>query len=199
MTAFPARKLVQDDQGLVAAALRREPQALTTLAERLECIPKFLFKIHGQRGERVPRDWLQDLSQTTFTVVLEKLSDYRAEACLETWVYRTCFFQYLAHEKVARRRRPLPVATETLDRHPGGFDDNGDVLDREQELTHLSEALAELPEPSRMLLERRHFENRGFPEIASELGVPVGTLKNRYYRILEELRRTLRAGKRTRS
>ncbi len=179
------------------AVLRKEARALSTLSERLGCIPRFLFKIHGQRGRRVPSDWLSDLAQTTFVVVLEKLREFRGEACLETWVYRTCYFQYLAHEKMARRKRPLPVATEALDEHPAAQGSLEEALDRDQAMAELAEVVAELPAEQRRLLERRHFANESFKAIADDQGIPLGTLKNRYYRVLEELKAKLLQRNRT--
>jgi RNA polymerase sigma factor (sigma-70 family) len=181
----------RDDRGLVHSALRAEPAARAALAERMECIPRFLFKIHVQRGRRVPSTMLEDLAQTTSAVVLEKLPEFRGDSRLETWIYRTCWFQYLAHEKIARRRRPTLLETESLESQPSRTPVPVDQLDRSEVEEALAEAISHLQPEQRELLEQRHFDGLGFQEIAARSSLPVGTLKNRYYRILSLLREEL--------
>ncbi|MBK9387684.1 MAG: sigma-70 family RNA polymerase sigma factor [Planctomycetes bacterium] len=186
----------REDRGLVRAALRAEPAARAALAERMECIPRFLFKIHVQRGRRVPASMLEDLAQTTSAVVLEKLEEFRGDSRLETWIYRTCWFQYLAHEKIARRRRPALLETESLEAQPSNTPVPIDELTRSEVEEALAEAIAHLEPEQRELLEQRHFDGLGFQEIAVRLCLPVGTLKNRYYRVLSLLREELERGAR---
>lgn len=186
----------REDRGLVRAALRAEPAARAALAERMECIPRFLFKIHVQRGRRVPASMLEDLAQTTSAVVLEKLEEFRGDSRLETWIYRTCWFQYLAHEKIARRRRPALLETESLESQPSNTPVPIDELTRSEVEEALAEAIAHLEPEQRELLEQRHFDGLGFQEIAVRLCLPVGTLKNRYYRVLSLLREELERGAR---
>lgn len=181
----------RDDRGLVRSALRAEPAARAALAERMECIPRFLFKIHVQRGRRVPATMLEDLAQTTSAVVLEKLPEFRGDSRLETWIYRTCWFQYLAHEKIARRRRPTLLEPESLESQPSRTPVPVEQLDRSEVEEALAEAIAHLQPEQRELLEQRHFDGLGFQEIAARSSLPVGTLKNRYYRILSLLREEL--------
>jgi len=189
----------RDDRGLVHAALQAEPAARVALAERMECIPRFLFKIHTQRGRRVPSAMLEDLAQTTSAVVLEKLPEFRGDSRLETWIYRTCWFQYLAHEKIARRRRPTPLEGENLEsRASKSLGSRStvplDELDRSELERALAAAIAHLEPEQRELLEQRHFDGLGFQEIAQRKSMPVGTLKNRYYRVLSLLRESLERG-----
>lgn len=194
-SSSPLRHMMPgDDRGFVQAALRAEPAARTALAERMECIPRFLFKIHTQRGRRVPSTMLEDLAQTTSAVVLEKLPEFRGDSRLETWIYRTCWFQYLAHEKIARRRRPMPMEGEHLESRAGMGPLPLEELGR-SELEHaLAAAIAHLEPEQRDLLEQRHFDGIGFQELAARMSLPVGTLKNRYYRVLSLLRAALESG-----
>lgn len=67
-------------------------------------------------------------------------------------------------------------------------------LDGALDGARVSRALAALPEPQREVLYLGYFEGLSSSEIASELSLPVGTVKSRVAAALRALRATLGAG-----
>jgi RNA polymerase sigma-70 factor (ECF subfamily) len=63
------------------------------------------------------------------------------------------------------------------------------VLSRQRELrAAVARAVAELPEPQRMVLVLRHDEGMSFEDMARLTGTPASTLKSRFTAALKQLR-----------
>ena len=61
----------------------------------------------------------------------------------------------------------------------------------QQETEKLGEAIANLPEKQRVLVERAYFEEMSHNEIAEATGLPLGTIKSRIRLALERLRHAM--------
>jgi RNA polymerase sigma-70 factor (ECF subfamily) len=61
----------------------------------------------------------------------------------------------------------------------------------QQETEILGRALAELPSKQRQLIERAYFGDLTHSEIASETGLPLGTIKSRIRLALDRLRHAM--------
>lgn len=96
-----------------------------------------------------------------------------------------------------RRGRPREASLESLGSGPvegvGASAELGPLekLEQSEETRRLLEALGELPERYRTALVLRYLEGLSGPEMARRLGEPEGTLRNRIFRALGRLRRTL--------
>ena len=67
-----------------------------------------------------------------------------------------------------------------------------DISCEQQELAQLvSQAVAELPEPLRVVLVLRHYQGINFEQMARMLGIPASTLKSRFAAALLRLRERL--------
>jgi len=66
------------------------------------------------------------------------------------------------------------------------------VIVLQQESERLTQALANLPEKQRALVESAYFGNLSQSEIAAETGLPLGTIKSRIRLALERLRHEMR-------
>ncbi len=74
--------------------------------------------------------------------------------------------------------------------------DEGDATAEESVLATerakgISEAIAELDENLRNVIELRHFQDASYEEIADILDIPIGTVMSRLYRARKELRERL--------
>ena len=56
----------------------------------------------------------------------------------------------------------------------------------------VAQAVAELPEPLRLVVVLRHYEDMNFEQIARLLGKPASTIKSRFSAALQRLRQRLR-------
>lgn len=189
----PARSAATDpnawaaDLELVAAAAQREPEALERFIARMRCVPRFLGCLNRRASRPLPPETIEDLVQDVLAVVWRRLAEFRGDAALETWVFRICDFQLRnALRRAAPRQGPSleDVAEPEVTTPESPFD---------HEQLHL--ALEALEEAESRVLRLKHYGGLTFDEIATQLGQSANTIKSRYYRGLESLRRWLkRAG-----
>ena len=131
----------------------------------------------------------EDLAQETWVRALSHPP--RTDQPLRGWlatVMRNVLRQ--EHRGESRRsRRHDEVAREAAARQPDA--EGLELLERVTLQRELVAAVLELDEPYRRTLLLRYFEDRGPKRIASEMGVPVSTVKTRLARGLERLRNRL--------
>lgn len=108
-------------------------------------------------------------------------------ASVSTWVFTVARNKKI--DVLRRQRRPEP---EELTWGPEAEPDQEDVLALQQETAQLSEALAELPEKQRELIEKAYFGDMSHSEIADATGLPLGTIKSRIRLALDRLRHAMR-------
>jgi RNA polymerase sigma-70 factor (ECF subfamily) len=143
----------------------------------------------------------RDLTQETFLRAFQSIDRFRGEADLRTWIYRIAINQARNRWRWWRRRRR--ESTVSLDATQG--DSNQTLLSTlaesaanpEQEtLAHerevaLRAALGKLGQSYREAVILRDIEGFTYEEIATTLGINVGTVKSRLARGRQELRRKL--------
>lgn len=106
-----------------------------------------------------------------------------ARASVTTWVFTIARNRRI--DALRKARRPEP---EDLPWGPEPEPDQAEALELAQETERLGQALAQLPEKQRALIERAYFGDLSHSEIAAETGLPLGTIKSRIRLALERLR-----------
>ncbi len=179
--------MLHPDHDRVQAALRREPAAVEWLVACLTCIPRMVQQI-ASRGTRLPRSEWPDAAQDAALVVLRRLPSYHGQAPVEAWMHRIGLNAIRAR---ARRRRPMLAGSmETL---AGDGADPAERLIAAEHSARLREEVDAVGGVEADVLRQRHFECLEFETIAQRTGIGIGTLRTRYYRGLERLRRRLSA------
>jgi RNA polymerase sigma-70 factor (ECF subfamily) len=138
---------------------------------------RFLGRLTG-RADRAA-----DLCQEVFLRLYQAGPRYRENGSFRTWLYRIAL--NVARD-AARRRRPVqPLAgPEPPDRAAGA-----ESVCQQRELARVvADAVAELPEPLRVVIALRHDEGLSFEEIARLTATPASTLKSRFAAALARLR-----------
>ncbi len=143
----------------------------------------------------------RDLTQETFLRAFQSIQQFRGEADIRTWIYRIAINQARNRWRWWRRRRR--DHTVSLDAHDGrglslitslraGRSSNPEqaTLAHEREKT-LNDALKSLGRAYRETVILRDIEGFSYEEIATTLGINVGTVKSRLARGRLELRRKL--------
>ncbi len=127
-----------------------------------------------------------DLTQQTFQIWASKGHQLRDMSKVRSWLFTTLHRAFL----VSRRRQSrftfntLESASESL---PTFSPDFGGLTDGSQVVS----ALAKVDEVYRAAVALFYLEDRSYREIAEILDVPVGTVKSRIARGIEQLRRLL--------
>jgi RNA polymerase sigma-70 factor (ECF subfamily) len=130
---------------------------------------------------------INDLCQEVFLRLFCAGPRYRESGTFSSWLYRIAL--NVARDAGRRCRRPTRslVNQEIVDHADGA-----EAACQQQELADcVSDALALLPEPQRLVLVLRHFEGLSFEEIARLTGSPASTVKSRFAAALERLRAQL--------
>ena len=107
-------------------------------------------------------------------------------ASVATWIFTITRNRRI--DALRRQRRPEP---EELVWGPEEEPHQADVLALTQETAKLGEALSSLPSKQRLLIEKAYFGDLSHSEIASETGIPLGTIKSRIRLALERLRHAM--------
>jgi RNA polymerase sigma-70 factor (ECF subfamily) len=146
-------------------------------------------------------DEARDLTQETFLRAFQSIGRFRGEADLRTWIYRIAINQARNRWRWWRRRRR--DSTVSLEATQG---DAGQTImatlaesaanPEQQTLAHeresaLRSALQKVKRAYRETVILRDIEGFSYEEIATTLGINVGTVKSRLARGRQELRQKL--------
>lgn len=126
----------------------------------------------------------EECAQDVMTTLWQKAQMFDAErASVSTWIFTIARNRMI--DMVRRDRRPDP---EPMPWDREEEPDQAEVYAAAQESRALTAALAELPEKQRSLIQRAYYGDLSHSEIASETGLPLGTIKSRIRLALDRLR-----------
>jgi RNA polymerase sigma-70 factor (ECF subfamily) len=144
------------------------------------------------------RETARDLTQETFVKAFGALGSFDRTYTFSTWLYKiarnTCIDHFRRSKletfsldapmrtKEGEMERDFPSPTHTPERH---------LLLKEKGRL-ITEAIDSLPEKYREVIHMRHTQELPYEEIASILGVPLGTVKARLFRARELLKKRLK-------
>lgn len=143
-----------------------------------------LFETHKHRvAHQVLRmtgdpDAVDDLVQEVFIAAFRRLSDFRGDAQLETWLYRITVNKVRNWYDSGRRRKAREVrAAPTTELLAG--DEPHEQVEAIEELRRLYDALGSLPATFREAFIARAIEGLSLDDASAKLGVPVSTVSYR--------------------
>ncbi len=140
-------------------------------------------------------DEASEVCQEVFFAAFRAIRKFRQDARFSTWLYRIAANRCLTRIK----RRPeqahfsLDVDSNRLlleSRLSQGQSQERLVLEGERRERILL-ALKKLPAEQRAVVELKIYQDQKFEEIADALGTPLSTVKSRFYKSLEVLKRQL--------
>jgi len=173
---------------LTARARAGNAAAMEELARRLACVPAFVRNCNRRLGGPLTENDLDDVTQNVFAAIWAKLERFDGRHDLEGWAFGFCSREVLTAIRARKRARGLPfedaadveVAREPAPGAPGELD----LVERE---------IHDLGPPESDIVRLKHFDEASFPEIATALGMPLGSVKTHYYRAVGRLRVRLAA------
>ena len=181
--------IIDEDQALIAAALKGSAYAWEKLVKRYES------KIynHGLRLTGNSSDAM-DLMQEVFLGVYRNLHRFRGDAKFSSWIFR------IAHNKAVdmnRRKRlmtsPPRFSTEDegdeFEKFPGKTDlEPENRLGNTEQNARVLKMLSELSSDQRSIVELKIFQSLTFEEIAGLQDISENTAKTRFYSALKKLK-----------
>jgi RNA polymerase sigma-70 factor (ECF subfamily) len=170
------------ERELVDRCRRDEPGAFEELVDHFKNLVFALI------ARTIPdRSRAEDVAQDVFLRVHRGLPYFRGEARLSTWIYRIVI-NVCSQEKSQTRpsislddpdsRLPAP---SSVDR---GFADL-ELRDR------LEKAIQQLPPQYRLLIAGHYLEGVQYDDLATAMGLPLGTVKTQLHRAKRQLRQLL--------
>ncbi|MDC0772904.1 RNA polymerase sigma factor [Streptomyces sp. HD] len=173
------------DEDLLSAVADGDQAALRVLYDRhAAAVLRLIRRLTSDQGVA------EEILQETWLAVWRSAAAFRGESSVKGWVMGVARRQ--AHNQL-RRSRPqfadLAEAQDVADPAPGVEDQ---IL-RDAEHTELMTAVEALPAHLREVLALVLVEELPYPEVATALAIPVGTVKSRMSQARQRLGRMLAA------
>jgi RNA polymerase sigma-70 factor (ECF subfamily) len=178
-----------DDNSLIEACRAGRSEAFGILVQRYQDrLYPTMLRLTGSAEDAL------DLLQDAFLKAFEKLDKFHGESSFYTWVYRIAVNLALS----GRRRRKVTLRLTRTDHDPIDPRDESPSSDPTLplELAERDEliqaALNALADDHRAVVVMKEFDGLRYEEIASILGVPVGTVRSRLHRARLDLKERLK-------
>lgn len=176
------------DVALVRRVLAGEALALEGLRARLARLPAMVRHQDAKLGRLLNETELEDVVRDTVAALWAKLGTFEGRSTLETWMYRFAGLELLKTvQRKCRAPEPLEDPWSAPDR--AADEELGEEPDFQR--VDLERALDRLTPGAARAIRERHFEGLPFERIAERAGLPLNTVKARYYRGLARMKEIL--------
>jgi RNA polymerase sigma-70 factor (ECF subfamily) len=183
--AFPLTRPVvdtDDEAALIRRACARDQQAFAQLYRR------HVGRVHAicrRMTADIPR--AEDLTQTVFVKLWEKLGLFRGESAFASWLHRLTVNTVLTDFRTTRRREARVFGTDD----PAALEKSA-TPPRPGLRLDLEQAIAGLPPRARVIFVLHDVEGYTHEEIAGLLELQTGTTKAQLHRARQLLQEALR-------
>ncbi len=180
--------VVSDDATLVKWAMEGDHTAFEYLFNRYR---EALYRLFMHRTGRTADS--DDLVQETFIKVFVNLHRYNPAYTFGQWVYtiaRNTFIDY-----TRKRQDDLSLSDTFSQPHATTPTPEERVINAQQRVA-IQRALQNMAEGYRQLIMMRFFDDYSYEQIASELQLPLGTVKTRIHRAREQMFKLFERGDR---
>ena len=134
----------------------------------------------------------EEVIQDTMVNVWRKAYQFDSgKASASTWIFTIARNRRI--DLIRKSKRPEPDPTDPAF-VPGPEKSSFDVIDKEQEARQLASIIKSLPEEQQKVLKLAFFKEKAHAEVASELGIPLGTVKSRIRLALKKIKKELERG-----
>lgn len=182
-----------EDDALVSEALAGREDSYSKLVDKYQ--KPLYFHIRKMIKEV---ELVDDLVQEVFMKAFHNLNSYSNEYAFSTWIYRIATnhtIDYLRKKKLQTLSIDQPYKTKDGDMEmqlpDESFSTDKPVMKKERKAV-VQEAIDDLPEKYRLVIEMRHMEEKTYQEIADILDLPLGTVKAHIFRARELLYKALK-------
>ncbi len=140
---------------------------------------------------------VEDLVQEAFMKAFNNIQSYNTNYAFSTWLYRITTnhtIDYLRKRKLKTTSIHNPIRTKDgeIEIEISSDNETDRLIIRKERKAIIHEAIRNLPEKYRQVIEMRHLDEMSYDEIAEELDLPLGTVKAHIFRAREMLYKALK-------
>lgn len=183
-----------EDDKLVASAVKGDQAAFRKLVDKYQT-PLYYHVVKMVKD----REQVEDLIQEAFVKAFDNLKSYNTSYAFSTWLYRITTnhtIDYLRKKKLQTMSINEPVKTRDGEMNvqlPDADAGADRSIIRKQRQKIIRDAIHDLPEKYRQVIEMRHLEELSYQEISDALDLPLGTVKAHIFRAREMLYKELKS------
>lgn len=191
--------MAQTDEELAAGVVRGEPEAFALLFARHRAgVRRHLLRIQPDEAAA------DDLTQEVFLRLWRRAEQRQGDAPFRSWLLRIATNLALNHVRTVRRRREQPIEpapptaaeVDDDDRIPPGWmidaaaTSPDDALIRDDRRRLLQGVVGQLSDEKQEVIRMVYDARMETRQVASELGIPEGTVKSRLFHARRQLARS---------
>lgn len=189
-----ASKNTLDDLELVKRAKKNDPKAFERLLQKYrKSVYYMLLKMVNNTDDA------EDLTQEAFAKAFNSLAKFDSKYAFSTWLFRIATNNCI---DFIRKKRIQTVSIDTSYENDEGDSMSFDIRDtslnpnevmlKQQRKEYLKKAVERLPAKYKRLVDLRYFQELSYEEVATELELPLGTVKAQLFRARELLSQELK-------
>ncbi len=140
----------------------------------------------------------QDLVQEAFIKAYKALRTFNKQYSFSTWLFKIASnncIDHLRKKRLSTISIDAPIETMdgsiTQDIPDSTYNPEKDII-RNEVINTIHHTIDQLPKKYREVINLRHKQDKSYEEIATELDLPIGTVKARIFRAREILKKSLR-------
>ena len=182
-----------DEEAIIEGLTRGDPRAFRELVESYK--KKVYYLALDMAGNPVDAE---DISQEVFLKVFRSFATFRKGAKLGSWLYRITYNAAIDHLR-RRGAAPTAVSDEIIEAASGseaGLPRRAAAgpeaaLDSDQLQERIARALEKVSPQEKAVFLLRHYDQLMLKDIASSLGLSVGSVKSYLFRAVHKLQKEL--------
>lgn len=181
---------LEDDQ-LVKRAISGDQDAFKELMNKYQKPLYFHIVKMVKNNEQI-----EDIIQESFVKAFSNLNSYNTNYAFSTWLYRITTnhtIDHLRKKKLQTTSINEPIRSKDGEMQfqiVGNAETDRQIIRKERKKI-VSDAIQNLPEKYREVIEMRHLEEMSYQEISEQLDLPLGTVKAHIFRAREMLYKAL--------
>jgi RNA polymerase sigma-W factor len=181
------------DRKLIHRALDGDDQAFDELMQRYhQSVYNLVYRMIESPQEA------EDIVQETFIKAFNALASFNEEYAFSTWLFKIATnhcIDTLRKRKLRTFSLDTPIQTKdgavSRDYADESYSPERSTISNEH-TSMILDAVEDLPEKYRVVINMRHHEDRSYEEISEILDIPIGTVKARIFRARELLKKILK-------
>ncbi len=147
------------------------------------------------------REDAEEITQDVFITVYDKLTEFRAEAKVSTWLYRIAVNRCIDFDRTRKRKKRFAFLSSIfgskneLQIDVPDFNHPGVIMEQREELKQLFDALNSLPERQKTVIILLKIEEKSQAETAAIMGIGIKAVESLFQRAKNNLSKKIKLTK----